>query len=77
MVHAFVMVKTHVGSSESILESVRGVPEVEEAHIVAGAYDLIVEVDADDVQDVLGAAARGIRTLDGVAETKTYVSFRD
>lgn len=77
MVHAFVMVKTHVGSSESILESVRGLSSVEDAHIVAGAYDLIVEVNADEVGDVLNTAAEGIRSLEGVTETKTYVSFNE
>jgi DNA-binding Lrp family transcriptional regulator len=50
-------------------------PGVEEAHIVAGQYDIIVEVTADEVYDVMHSVATGIRDLDGVADTRTYISL--
>lgn len=77
MVHAFVMVKTTVGSSESLIESVRGLAAVSEAHIVAGAYDLIVEMDAEEVYDILKATAGELQALEGVADTKTYISLEE
>jgi len=77
MVHAFVMVQTDVGASESLLGMVRDLGPVAEAHIVAGEYDLIIELSVEEVYDVLKTTASEIQSLDGVLETKTYMSLED
>lgn len=77
MVHAFVMVKTDVAASESLLGMIRDLEPVAEAHIVAGEYDLIVEVAVSEVYEVLQTTASDIQSLDGVLETKTYISLED
>lgn len=77
MVHAFVMVKTGVGVSESLIDDIRALASVTEAHIVAGEFDIIVEVEVDEVYEVLHTTAREIQALDGVEETKTYISLED
>ncbi|MFC7082539.1 Lrp/AsnC ligand binding domain-containing protein [Halorussus caseinilyticus] len=75
MVHAFIMVKTAAGRSEDVLQAVRGLDRISEAHIVAGEFDVIVETDADEVYDVLHAASSDISGMDGVADTKTYMAL--
>lgn len=77
MVHAFVMVKTDVAVSESLLGMIRDLSPVSEAHIVAGEYDIIVELSVDEVYDVLQTTASDIQSLNGVLETKTYISLED
>lgn len=77
MVHAFIMVKTGAGESEHLLDSVRDVAGVSEAHIVAGTYDIIAEADVEEVYEVLQAASSGIQGLQGVTDTKTYISLED
>lgn len=75
MVHAYVMIKTATGSSEGILDDVRDLPEISEAHIVAGDFDIVAEVEVDDVYSVLHAASSELQALDGVVETRTYFSL--
>ena len=75
MVRAFVMVKAGAGEAEDVARNVREVGTVTEAHIVAGEYDVIAEVDAEEVYGVLDAVASGIQGLPGVTDTKTYVSM--
>ena len=75
MVHAFVMVKTAAGRSEELLESVRGLDDVTEAHVVAGDFDIIAEAEGDEVYDVLHAASSDISGMDGIADTKTYMAI--
>jgi len=75
MVYAFVMVKTAAGKSEAVVDQVRDVANVSEAHIVAGEFDVIAEVTAEEVYDVLQASSSSIQALDGVADTKTYISL--
>jgi DNA-binding Lrp family transcriptional regulator len=75
MVHAFIMVKTSAGESERLVESIREAASVEEAHIVAGAWDIIAEVDADEVYNVLKVASSEVQGLQGVTDTKTYIAM--
>jgi DNA-binding Lrp family transcriptional regulator len=75
MVTAFVMVKTAAGRSEEMVEATRELESITEAHIVAGDYDIIAEVEADEVYEVLHASSSGIQRLDGIADTKTYISL--
>lgn len=75
MVHAYVMIKTATGSSEGILDDVRDLPGISEAHIVAGDFDIVAEVEVDDVYSVLHAASSELQALDGVVETRTYFSL--
>lgn len=75
MVHAFIMVKTGAGESEGLLSDIREMGTISEAHIVAGAYDVIAEVDTEKVYDVLQTASTRIQGLSGVTDTKTYISL--
>ncbi|MFC4543938.1 Lrp/AsnC ligand binding domain-containing protein [Halosolutus amylolyticus] len=75
MVHAFIMVKTAAGKSEGLLASIRDLETVADAHIVAGNYDIITEVDAQEVYDVLKVVSSNIQSLDGVTDTKTYIAM--
>jgi transcriptional regulator, AsnC family len=73
MVSAYIMIKTAAGKSEALLEATRSLAGVSEAHIVAGTYDIIAEASGDEVYDVMHSVASGIRDLDGVSDTRTYM----
>ena len=75
MVHAFIMVKTAAGKSEGLLADIRNFERTSDAHIVAGNYDIIAEVDADEVYDILETVSSNIQRLEGVTETKTYIAM--
>ena len=75
MVRAFIMVKTGAGESEATVEAIRDLESVTEAHIVAGEYDIIAEVDAPAVYEVLHTSSSSIQGLDGVVDTKTYFAL--
>jgi DNA-binding Lrp family transcriptional regulator len=77
MVRAFIMVKTGAGESEATVTAVRDIESVVEAHVVAGEFDVIAEVDAPEVYDVLHTASSSIQGLDGVVDTKTYFALDD
>jgi DNA-binding Lrp family transcriptional regulator len=75
MVDAFVMIKTGAGRSEDVVTAVRELGDVREAHIVAGEFDVMAEVTAGEVYDVLRAASSSIQDLDGVTGTRTYIAL--
>ncbi|MFW5950443.1 MAG: Lrp/AsnC ligand binding domain-containing protein [archaeon] len=73
MVRAYIMVKAIAGTAEQLLGDVRNAIGVEEAHVVAGQYDIVVEAERDTVYEIMESVASGIRELDGVADTRTYI----
>ncbi len=75
MVDAFVMISTGAGQSEGVVDAVRGIDGVAEAHIVAGEFDIMTEITAEEVYDVLRTASSSIQDLDGVTETRTYIAL--
>ncbi|RKD88117.1 Lrp/AsnC ligand binding domain-containing protein [Halopiger aswanensis] len=75
MVHAYIMVKTAAGKSEGLLSRIRDFERVSAAHIVAGNYDIIAEVDAEEVYNILETVSSDMQSLDGVTETKTYIAM--
>jgi DNA-binding Lrp family transcriptional regulator len=75
MVDAFVMIRTGAGRSEEVVDAVREAEGVVEAHIVAGEFDIMTEVTAGKVYEVLRTASSSIQELDGVTETRTYIAL--
>lgn len=75
MVHAFIMVRTAAGVAQEVRDSIGDLGSVAECHVVAGEYDVIVEAQGEEVYDILSAAAADIQGVQGVEETKTYVSL--
>lgn len=73
MVRAYILVRTASEQTEPLVDSVREQEHVTEAHVVAGDFDIIAETEADEVSDILRSAANGIRALQGVEDTRTYV----
>lgn len=75
MVHAYVLVKTGASRSDTAIGTIREFPGITEAHIVAGEYDIVAEVDVEDVYSVLHTSASEIQALDGIDETRTYIAL--
>jgi len=75
MVHAVIMVRTGPAASEDVRQSISAIDGVVDAHVVAGDFDIIAEVEGGEVYDVLSTASTDIQALDGVEDTKTYVSL--
>jgi DNA-binding Lrp family transcriptional regulator len=73
MRRAYVLIISIVGSEEEALDEVRGIPEVKEAHMVYGVYDVIARVEAETVQGLKDIVASKIRSVDKVRSTLTLV----
>lgn len=75
MVHAVVMVETGATTPTDTLDRVLDLDRVTEGHVVAGDYDLVVEVTGEEVYDLLAAVSTELQAIDSVVDTRTYVSL--
>lgn len=75
MVVAYVMVKATTGDAERLREAMSAVDGVEGVHVVAGDVDFVVKVDVDAPNDVRRIVSEGVRPIDGIANTRTYIAM--
>ena len=47
----FVLLNCDLGAEELILEELRKISQISQAHITFGAYDIIAEINADSQED--------------------------
>ena len=59
--------------SPQVIKTLRNMPEVKDAFIVFGQYDLVVFLEADDYAE-LAAVTAEINKISGITNTETLVA---
>ena len=74
MISAVVLVNTELGSSQDeIIESLKLVEGVEEAHALYGVYDLLIKIKALTLEKLKDIIKLYIRQLNGVTSSLTLM----
>ena len=76
---AFVEVKLSDTRESALAEFTKGVlkiPEIEQCHLIAGAFDYRLKVRTDGMTGYRAVLAESISTLPHVANTSTYVAMQ-
>lgn len=72
---AYVLVEAAVGKAKVVYDAVKGlhVPDTQVAlvDVVTGPFDVIVLIEADDLDRLGRAVSEGIQRIDGVQRTTT------
>lgn len=66
----FILLNCDLGAEEYILEELKQMPNIKNAHLTFGAYDVIVEVNTEN-QQTFDKTVAGIRKLSRVESTMT------
>jgi len=66
----FILLNCDLGAEEYILEELKQMPNIKNAHLTFGAYDVIVEVNTEN-QQAFDKTVAGIRKLSRVESTMT------
>lgn len=69
---AYVILVVSVGQEYRILEEIKKLKEVKDAHIVYGEYDIIAQVEVDSIKK-LENVIRYIRNIKGVLRSITLI----
>lgn len=75
---AFVEVRlsdTREAALQAFNKAVRGMPEIEECHMMAAGFDYLMKVRTSDIADYRRVLGERISTLPHVASTSTYVAM--
>ncbi len=71
---AYVLIKAHTGEVQEVATRLRELNGVTEAHMTFGPYDIVAEVEMDDVAKLGALTASGIQTIPGVEQTLTCLA---
>ncbi len=70
---AYILIKISPGKSRIITEQIAKVEGVRTAHPVTGMFDIIVYLEALDVNNLTGTVRSKIQTIEGVLRTHTAI----
>ena len=71
MIVAFVLINAELGKEKSLLKEIRNIPNVKEAHFVYGVFDIIIKVEAENMNKLRDIVTFNIRRLKEVIRTLT------
>ena len=70
---AFVLINTELGSEHEVRDKLLEHEEVREAYAVYGVYDLIVKLEAENMEQIKKTVAWKIRRMEKVQSTMTVI----
>jgi len=70
---AFVLINAEIGSEDVVLKELKKMPNVKEAYLVYGVYDIIAKVEAESMDKLRETITWKIRRLDKVRSTLTMI----
>jgi DNA-binding Lrp family transcriptional regulator len=71
VVTAYILVQTEVGKAAQVAREIVGIPGVQQAEDVTGPYDLIVRVEARNLDELGRLVVARVQVVDGITRTLT------
>jgi len=71
VVQAYILIQTEVGRAAAVASDVAGIDGVTRAQDVTGPYDVIVSVEADDVDSLGRDVVNAVQKVPGITRTLT------
>lgn len=75
MAIAYVLVNIESGSENEVLDKLASIDEVKEVYFVYGVYDVVVKIEAENVDKIKEIVTWRIRRLDKVRSTVTMIAM--
>jgi DNA-binding Lrp family transcriptional regulator len=77
MISAVVLVNTNLDTQDKVLESLRLVDGVEEAHALYGVYDLLVKIKGNSIEKLREITRFQIKPIAGLNSSMTMMIVQD
>ena len=77
MIKAYVLIIVDPARTKEIAAAIKEIPEVVESHEVMGPFDIVAEIQVENLADVPPVLSGRIRAIQGVESTTSLVTFPD
>ena len=75
MVKAYVLANCEIGSEIPVIDELKTIPDVKEAHGILGAYDIVAEVESPSREELQKTITMKIRKIQKIRSTLTLVEI--
>lgn len=73
MEKAYVLLNVEIDTKREVLDSLKEMPEVKEAHQLYGVYDFIIRVEADTLQELRDLVEHRVKGIEKVRSTLVLI----
>jgi len=70
---AIVLIQTEIGAESKVLDELYKIPEVKEAYVVYGTYDVVVKIEAEALEKIREIVTNHVRRLPDIRTTVTMI----
>ena len=74
-VKAYVLIVTDPVETRNVLRRIREIAAVKASYEVMGPYDIIIEIEVDDLSQIPPILGEGIRQIAGIESTTSLVTI--
>ena len=75
MVKAYVLANCDIGSERCVIDELKTIPCVKEAHGIMGAYDIVAEIESSSREELQKTITMKIRKIGMIKSTLTLVGI--
>ena len=73
MAFAYILINSELGMENELIKKLRALHEATEAYVTYGVYDIIVKVEAENLQVLKDTVFTKIRKMDEIRTTLTMI----
>jgi DNA-binding Lrp family transcriptional regulator len=70
---AYILIKVKAGKTKDVVQALKRIPGVEQAHSCFGRPDIIMFIGVQDERSLSDVVITKIHAIDGVEETDTHI----
>lgn len=70
---AYVLINTDIGFETEVLKELKRTPNITEAYVVYGVYDIVAKVEAESMDRIKETVTWKIRRLEKIRSTLTMI----
>ena len=75
MIRAYILIIVSHGETQAVFDALASIEDVKQAHQVMGPYDIVAEIEVENLADIPPILSEHIRTIAGVENTTSLVTF--
>ncbi len=75
MIRAYILIVASPGETQAVFDALTSIEDVKQAHQVIGPYDIVAEIEVEELADIPPILSQHIRTIAGVENTTSLVTF--
>ena len=70
---ALVFLNIDIGAEDRVMAELATIPEVKSVYFVYGPYDIIIKIEAPDIEKIRTVVREKVRKIEGIRSTTTLI----